>query len=210
MTSVESQVLAFAAICQAAACTQQLARRGQLQPESAAESLLDSILILDAPTVESIYGGANQLVPGLQVLADQLTGNRPKDVEQTQYVVRMLHLERLLSKKPKVSEQLSKRLTQVQRQRDQLQFDAPRIREALASVYSDLVSPLGPRIQIQGAPALLKQTGTQHYIRALLLSGVRAAVLWRQLGGKRRHLIFKRKALLTTTERLIKNLREPI
>jgi high frequency lysogenization protein len=30
----------------------------------------------------------------------------------------------------------------------------------------------------------------QHRIRALLLAGIRAAVLWRQVGGKRRHFFF--------------------
>ncbi|MEH6454630.1 MAG: DUF489 family protein, partial [Psychromonas sp.] len=39
-----------------------------------------------------------------------------------------------------------------------------------------------------------------HKIRALLLAGVRAAVLWRQIGGKRRQLIFSRKAMLHQTK----------
>ncbi len=37
---------------------------------------------------------------------------------------------------------------------------------------------------------------TLHRVRALLLAGVRAAVMWRQMGGKRRHILFKRKAIL--------------
>lgn len=205
MTPQSQQTLAFSAICQAAACTQQLARRGQVTPEEVSLPVINSALFLDAPSVESIYGGVEHLQPGLKVLIDQLSGGRPKDVEQTQYVVRMLHLERLLMKKSDVQQDLASRLTQVQRQRDQLQFEQNKINESLSSVYTDLISPLGPRIQIQGSPAVLKQPHIQSQIRAILLGGVRSAVLWRQLGGKRRHLIFKRKQLLESAQSLIKN-----
>lgn len=208
MTEVEKQVLAFSAICQAAACTQQLARRGSVVPEEASLTLVNSSLVLDAPNAESIFGGLDALKVGLQVLIDQLAGGRPKDVEQTQYVVRMLHLERLLNKKPAVQNELGKRLTQVQRQRDQLQFEQVKLNESLASVYTDLVSPLGPKIQIQGSPAILRNTGVQQHIRALLLGGVRSSVLWRQLGGKRRHLLFKRQQLLKAANSLLQQCKD--
>ncbi|MCV5888715.1 DUF489 family protein, partial [Escherichia coli] len=66
----------------------------------------------------------------------------------------------------------------------------------LASIYLDVVSPIGPRIQVTGTPSVLQQTASQHKVRALLLSGIRSAVLWRQVGGKRRHLIFGRKKMV--------------
>ena len=55
---------------------------------------------------------------------------------------------------------------------------------------------MGPKIQVNGNPTCLQQTQTQHKIRALLLAGVRATVLWRQIGGKRRQLMFSRKAMI--------------
>ena len=36
----------------------------------------------------------------------------------------------------------------------------------------------------------------QHKVRALLLAGIRAAVLWRQLGGSRAQIIFARKKMV--------------
>jgi high frequency lysogenization protein len=73
----------------------------------------------------------------------------------------------------------------------------------LASVYLDVISPIGPRIQVTGTPAVLQQTGNQHKVRALLLSGIRSAVLWRQVGGKRRHLIFGRKKMVEQAQILL-------
>jgi high frequency lysogenization protein len=42
----------------------------------------------------------------------------------------------------------------------------------------------------------LKDDENQHRIRALLLAGIRAAWLWRQVGGSRWRVLFGRTALL--------------
>ena len=42
----------------------------------------------------------------------------------------------------------------------------------------------------------LRDTDNQERIRALLLAGIRAVILWRQVGGRRRYLIFRRKEIL--------------
>ena len=73
----------------------------------------------------------------------------------------------------------------------------------LASIYLDIISPLGPRIQVTGTPAHLQQPQVQHKVRALLLAAVRSAVLWRQVGGKRRHLIFGRKQMVEQAKILL-------
>ncbi|SUC47473.1 High frequency lysogenization protein HflD [Providencia stuartii] len=48
----------------------------------------------------------------------------------------------------------------------------------------DVISPLGPRIQVTGSPDILKNSLVQAKVRTLLLSGIRSAVLWQQVGGK--------------------------
>ncbi|RLA21365.1 MAG: lysogenization regulator HflD, partial [Gammaproteobacteria bacterium] len=42
-------------------------------------------------------------------------------------------------------------------------------------------------------------------IRALLLSGIRAALLWRQCGGSRWKIIFQRKKITNTCLQLLKS-----
>ncbi len=49
---------------------------------------------------------------------------------------------------------------------------------------------------MQGEPALLKNAEVANRIRALLLAGIRAAVLWRQVGGSRLKLLFGRKRIV--------------
>ena len=68
------------------------------------------------------------------------------------------------------------------------------------------MSPLGARIQVTGEPIILKQKNNQHTIRALLLSGIRAAVLWRQVGGKRRNILFSRKKIVDTAKQLLQTI----
>jgi high frequency lysogenization protein len=44
---------------------------------------------------------------------------------------------------------------------------------------------LSPRIMVNGDPAHLNNPENANRIRALLLAGIRAAMLWRQSGGGR-------------------------
>ena len=64
------------------------------------------------------------------------------------------------------------------------------------------ISTLGKRIQVTGNPELLQQSRVADEIRSLLLGGVRFAWLWHQLGGRRWHLILRRRALLTALKAL--------
>jgi high frequency lysogenization protein len=48
---------------------------------------------------------------------------------------------------------------------------------------------------VSGDNQYLGDPGNANRIRALLLSGIRSAVLWRQLGGSRWQLLFQRKKL---------------
>lgn len=203
MNAWHERALAFAGICQSAFAVQHLARKEAPLDESVSHPLITSLLAVNSESTESIYGGVETLVPGLNVLKGQLDGSAEKDVEQTQYVVRMLQLERLLMKKPEALKALGQGIEQILRQKNDFNFENYRIVENLAGLYSDVISPLGPRIQIHGRPDLLKQTRIQHQVRALLLAGVRSAVLWRQLGGKRRQIIFNRGKLLQAVNELL-------
>lgn len=62
----------------------------------------------------------------------------------------------------------------------------------LADIYSNTISQLCSRIMIKGDQAHLSNVDNAAKIRALLLAGIRAALLWRQAGGDRWKLIFSR------------------
>ena len=67
----------------------------------------------------------------------------------------------------------------------------------LAQIYQDSISTFRYRIQVNGYAGYLQQDSIAQRIRCLLFAGIRAAILWHQLGGKRYHLIFSRKQLLS-------------
>jgi high frequency lysogenization protein len=68
--------------------------------------------------------------------------------------------------------------------------------QSFADLYQQWLSSLQPRIIVRGVPQHLQNASNLCKIRTLLLAGVRGTMLWQQLGGRRWHLFFKRKAIL--------------
>lgn len=196
MSAVNSQqVMALAAVCHASSLVQQVARTGDVSQDDL-NLMLSSIIELSPEQPQDVYQNQALLDNGYQLIKKQLGESKNKDVELTRYIVGLLALERKLSKNTHALNGLSEKLNQMERQLAHFDITDDSIIAAFADVYSEIVSPLGQRIQIVGNPTLLQQKNNQHKIRALLLSGIRAAVLWRQLGGKRRHILLSRKRIL--------------
>src|SRR5690606_33083867 len=108
--------------------------------------------------------------------------------EVLRYTLQLIELARLLAAVPQVVEKLGRLLDDVD--------PADPEDGQLSRIYQQTISTLGKRIQVTGDPQLLQQEQVADRIRALLLAGVRLAWLWRQLGGRRWHLIVRRRALL--------------
>ncbi|CZF77821.1 High frequency lysogenization protein HflD [Grimontia celer] len=188
------RTIAFAGICQSVKLVQEIARKGSCDYDALSASLNSIILTNPSSTLE-VFGNEENLTIGLNTLINELD-NSPGGSELTRYLINILALERKLSGRRDSLAQLSDRIETVQRQVQHFELLDDQMISNLASIYLDTISPLGPRIQVTGNPAQLQQTGVQHKVRALLLSGIRGAVLWRQVGGKRRHLIFGRKQMI--------------
>ncbi|TRY30243.1 high frequency lysogenization protein HflD [Aliiglaciecola sp. M165] len=190
--------LALAGVCQAAALVQSIARKGSA-PQDEFEATINSIVVTTPENTLDVFGKVANLKTGLLTLVSQL-GNAPveKDAEITRYVASILGLERKLNRQPKRLAELAKRIEQIQRQMSHMGLFEEQMISNVASVYVDVVSPVGPKIQVAGKPALLKQNANQHRVRALLLAGVRAAFLWRQLGGQRRQILFNRRKIVSS------------
>jgi high frequency lysogenization protein len=56
---------------------------------------------------------------------------------------------------------------------------------------------------VSGENSYLESPDMANKVRALLLAGIRAAVLWRQCGGSRWQLLFKRRAIIKAAETLL-------
>jgi high frequency lysogenization protein len=79
----------------------------------------------------------------------------------------------------------------------------PTVISRLGELYAEQVSPLGARVLVQGNPVYLGQPPVVAEVRALLLAGLRAAVLWRQLGGSRLDFLLRRGAMVDAAQRLL-------
>lgn len=193
--------IALAGVCQAAALVQSVARKGNADA-AAVEASISSILVTAPDNPQQVYGSLPNLSVGFKTLAAQLDNtSRQKDAEITRYVASILSLERKLSKHPNALSNLGERISHVQRQLAHVDFEHAQIMSSLASIYTDVVSPLAPKIQIAGNQQFLSLESNQYKVRALLLAGVRSAVLWRQMGGKRRHILFNKNQIFESSER---------
>lgn len=208
---MKEQTITFAAICQVAYLVQQVSRDGQVN-DSDLSMLLNSIITTSPENTLSVYGGELANVKkGLELLVNHLgdssgSQSKVKDPEFTRYIISLINLERRLTKQPKQLAELGERIEASKRQLDHFPITSETLISSFASIYSDIISPLGTRIQVTGEPSILKQTTTQHKIRALLLAGIRSTVLWRQVGGKRRTIIFSRNKLIKTAKELLEQI----
>jgi len=207
---MKDQTITLAAIFQAAYLVQQVSRTGQID-EAALEVLLNSITVTSPENTLAVYGGELvNIKHGLELLISHLgdssnnhANSKVKDPELTRYIISLVNLERKLTKQPKQLAQLGERIDDSKRQLEHYSITSETLISSFASIYSEIISPLGARIQVTGEPSMLKQTANQHKIRALLLAGIRSAVLWRQVGGKRRNILFSRSKIIKTALQLL-------
>ncbi|NQY34924.1 MAG: high frequency lysogenization protein HflD [Alteromonadaceae bacterium] len=204
---IKDQTITLAAICQVAHWVQKISRSGQI-PEQELSILLSSLTVTSPENTMAVYGGElSNLAIGLDTLINHLGSNsNKKDPELTRYVVSLLGLERRLVKQTRKMNLLGERIEQTKRQLDHYDITSETLIASFASIYSDVISPLGTPIQVAGTPEILKQASNQHKIRSLLLAGIRATVLWRQVGGKRRNILFARTKTVTCAQQLLKRI----
>ncbi|MGJ3434490.1 high frequency lysogenization protein HflD [Serratia sp. Je.1.23.a] len=203
--------LAMAGISQAALMVQQLAHEGQCDRE-AFHTSLNSLLQMDPSSTLAVFGGEERnLKVGLETLMSVLNANnKGLGAELTRYTISLMVLERKLNANKQAMNQLGERLGQLgerlgqlERQLAHFDLESDTIISALAGIYVDVVSPLGPRIQVTGSPAILQNPQVQAKVRATLLAGIRAAVLWQQVGGSRLQLMFSRNRLFKQAQNIV-------
>lgn len=201
----KEQTIALSAIFQAAELVSILAKTGQVDNASL-QPLLDSLLMVNAASTEDIYGGqwdcSTNLALGRKISRQALGKERSSvNPDTLRYALSIIHLENKLAKAPEMLSTIGQKIVQIEQKK--AHYESVLHENMLASIsgmYQDTLSKLPFRIQVHGDSRFLQQPQVANQVRAILMSGIRAAMLWRQLGGKRWHLIFKRKALLNALE----------
>lgn len=201
MSTFEDRLLALAGVAQALAQVRRLADTGQadgahLQP------LIESVFRIDAETPAAVYGGAAAVAPGLRILRAHF-GNQARDPLLPRLALALLQLERHFVADAEAVDGVRERietLAPLARSRGPLDRE---VLAGLARVYVDHISPLRPRIMVQGNPHYLAQADLVGEVRATLLAALRSVVLWRQLDGSQWDLLLRKRALRDGVDALL-------
>ncbi len=201
--TVENRAIALAGLFQAAGQVTRVAWQGR-GDEAAIETSLSSLFTLDAESVGAAFGSVDLLRPGFDLLTSQLT--RPRDQELARYVVSLLHHARRFVRRPNLVAGLREGIRRAEARLDHFPVDHPNIIAGLAEIYTDTISTISPRILVKGEPEHLQRQEVADLVRALLLAGIRSAVLWQQCGGTRLSLVLSRGSIVGAANHIVERL----
>ena len=201
--TIDEQVIALAGIFQAAALVQQVAETSQYD-KTALESSIKSLFATDPESTLSVYGDVNGISLGLKTLKQALQKKSDREyINIIRYTLSLIQLESKLKKQPEMLNIIGQRVDQAKNQTEHFSTLHENVIHNLASLYMDTISTFNLRVQVTGNPNHLKVSHNAALIRAALLTGIRSAILWRQIGGRRWNLIFKRKSIESVVDRLL-------
>ena len=198
---MKDKTLALAGVFQASELVRQAACHGTWSGY-AATACLNSLFKLEAGSIEEIYGGQDRMRLGTETLMAVLQGDN-QYADTLRYAIGLLQLQRRFNRSGKAQAEVGSALEEIagadpdlaQHEREDRQA------RAIAELYTRTVSKLSPRIMVSGKPQYLQSERTTDWIRTLLLSGIRSATLWSQLGGGRFELMFRRKKILRDVQK---------
>ena len=196
-SNTHNRAIALAAIFQCIEGVNQIANTGRID-EHLYKTCISSVLNDDADDAEGLYGSLSDLKSGLVSMRNQLSTSqvtidgKAKDMEATRYALGLLQLEKKLNNNSNIFKKLLDGIQETQKKLEFFDLEHENITAALADIYANTISILGPKIMVKGEQSHLANPHNASKIRALLLSGIRAALLWRQAGGNRWKLLLER------------------
>lgn len=203
MNSTQQQIIALAGLFQAMKAVDEIAQHGQCNTQ-ALETALKSLFVSDPKTALDVFENLHNLKPGIERVSE-LFGKQSanKQLNPVRYILAVIHLENKLRKHQDMLDTIGQRIEKSELQVQHFGYLHENVLAGIAAIYLDTISTFKLRIQVAGNPDFLKIEINADKIRVLLLAGIRAATLWRQVGGRRWHFIFKRGVLAKQTELLL-------
>lgn len=203
MNALEDQTLALAGIFQSAALIEQLAYKGEIN-QAAFDCSVDSLFTFDAESTLDIFGNISGLNRGLKALSQHLDGSSQGSAKNlVYYIMSMLKISTKLMQDDQLANNLQNDLQKIQQQSVDFDMSRSGIVSRIDGLYQNTISRLQPRIIVRGEQIYLTNPGNAARVRALLLAGIRAAVLWHQLGGSKWKLLFSRKKYVEKGRQLL-------
>ncbi len=200
--NLNNVTLALAGMLQSVALVRELTQTGKTNP-APYEASIQSIFSLDVNSVPEVFGGIEGVKLGLEKILLAFDTTQTPDRLQNRYLLSLIHLQKKLSRSPKILHALMKRLQQIQKQANYFSITHPTVIANLADTYLSTISTFHFRVVILGSQRVMNAKENMEKVRALLLAGVRAAVLWRQVGGSRLQILFSRAKIKACAEKLL-------
>ena len=199
----KERTLALAGIFQSASLVNSLAQGDTVDSEAYCTSIT-SIFALNPREFKEIFGQPNNLEVGFTLLKSILDNKNIKAHANTlRYVLGLMQIQSTLRKNDDVVSNLKNRLHQCVGRTEY--FDSnihPSVIANLADIYVETLGTFRYRIHVKGDPVVLQQACNTNKVRAIFLAGVRSAMLWHQLGGRRWQLMLSRKNLMREIDTL--------
>lgn len=167
---------------------------------------MSTLLNQNPDSLEQLYGPVENLQDGINTMRGFMENTNKisdaKHKEVISYVMSSIHLASKLSADKQLLSKIETGIDNARQQAEHFSITHDNVYTNLGSLYQDTVSTMRLRIQVMGSAVYLQQAGVAARIRCMLFAAIRNAFLWRQLGGKRRHLLIQRKAFLKVIDRL--------
>jgi high frequency lysogenization protein len=201
----QDKTLALIGLYQAAQLVYDLATTGKAD-ELAFKTTIQSLFVENPQSTLDVFGDdiANLQV-GVKTLLAQMSSDiavQERNIEITRYVLTLIILQKKLSELGTPFEKIAGILSTATSQRAHFGELHENVIASIARAYTENVSGIKPRIMVNGQHGHLQNPNTANKIRALLLAGIRASLLWSQVGGSRWGLILSRKKYLQAAQAL--------
>lgn len=190
----KERTLALAGIMQSCTLVNHIARGRWVDPQIV-DIAIDSIFVKNPDHVLSVYQDKmSHLEFGLRRMTTFFPKpERQNDGELASYLFGSILLARLLQQDKMRMQQLGTALEAVHAKKlADPSLDRDDICTELAQLYVEYIGSFKKRINLVGSKEILQDPVEVNRLRALLLSAIRAAVLWNQVGGRIWHLWWKR------------------
>ena len=208
-TLIEQRTLALAGVAQAARIVDLAAKTGSW-PTPFVEASIHSLFCFEPDAVDAVFGTPQGIRLGLEQLSACLSLSQDESAAQTlRYNLAMLQLEKRFAKRDDLQSIVHARLKHAAYGADNFSSSINTLTSGIAAIYQDTLSTLPYRIKITGSAQHLNSPQVADLVRSLLLCGVRAAFLWRQLGGSRFKLMLSRGDIRDTAARLARDVSAP-
>lgn len=205
----EYQNIALAAIVQSAALVDSLAVSGSADP-AAVRACVNPLFSFNPASLVDIYPNVTSLSLGLRSLQEIFAADKQeRNPELVRYLLGILALRQKLMADKAMQERLRSALKEVRLpdgSGDSFSGSEIAAMREIADIYQNTISTYAFRIHVKGNVEFLRDEHVANQIRALLLGGIRSAVLWYQIGGRRWQLILYRKKIYQTSSEIRRKL----